>query len=119
MKGRPHPEVFLPRLGDSPMLTPLLLTLTLAGPPADTAATAKKELPARKELFAGEDWYRNQEGKEQDFVGVLERADRGGRVGFGRFNPYRLKMEGDVREVYVGGKPEILTGYVGRKVKLT
>ena len=81
-----------------------------------------KEPPAKKELFAKEDWYKGQPGKEQDFVGVLRYAPRGkGAVGFGRFNPFRLEFEGKngFREVYVGGKEDLLKDYVGRRVKLT
>jgi hypothetical protein len=99
-------------------------------------------LPARKVLFAQEEWYRTQPGKEQDFVGVLEKVKGAGGIGFGRFNPYRLVMtvvekrkvkeivDGRVvekevteqkkvtREVHVGGKPELLAEYVGKRVKL-
>ena len=96
------------------MFTSLLVTLALG-----SAAAVDKAAPAAKELFAAEEWYKKQEGKEQDFVGTLEKVDRGGLVGFGRSNPYRLKMKGDVREVYVGGKPNLLAPYVGKTVKLT
>jgi hypothetical protein len=94
------------------MLSAVLLSLTVA-----VAEPQVKEPPAKLELFAAEDWYRGQKGKEEEFVGVLERV-KGGGVGFGRFNPYHLRMEKDVREVYVGGKPDLLAPYVGRKVKL-
>jgi hypothetical protein len=99
------------------MLAALVLTLAVgaAEPPA-------KEPAAKLELFAKEDWYKEQKGKEEDFVGVLEKVKRDG-VGFGRFNPYRLLMaDGDkksMREVYVGAKTDILDAYVGKKVKLT
>jgi hypothetical protein len=99
------------------MLATLVLTLAVgaAEPPA-------KEPAAKLELFAKEDWYKEQKGKEEDFVGVLEKVKRDG-VGFGRFNPYRFVMgEGDkkgVCEVYVGAKTDILDAYVGKKVKLT
>jgi hypothetical protein len=94
------------------MLSVMLLSLTVA-----VAEQPVKEPPAKLELFAAEDWYRGQKGKEEEFVGVLERVKEGG-VGFGRFNPYRLRMEKEVREVYVGGKTEVLAPYVGKKVKL-
>ena len=71
------------------------------------------------ELFGKEAWYKEQAGKEQDFVGVLKKSDRKGGIGFGRFNPYSLEMEKDKREVYVGGKPDILKPYVGLRVKIT
>src|SRR5262249_36120052 len=92
--------------------------------PATPPGGQKEQARLKKELFAGEDWYKSQKGEEQTFVGVLQRVDRGkGVVGFGRFNPYRLVMEDkgkkDVREVYVGGKMEILAPYVGKRVKLT
>jgi hypothetical protein len=100
----------------------LLLLGLLAG--AAVAAEEKKDdPPAKKELFAKEDWYKGQQGKEQDFVGVLQKEKGGGDIGFGRFNPYRLEMTIDgkkaVREVYIGGKPELIAAYVGKKVKLT
>lgn len=100
----------------------LLLTASLSsvccGAVGDPPA---KNAPAKLELFAKEDWYRGQEGKEQDFVGVLRQIKRAkGVVGFGRFNPYRLEMAGNkIREVYVGGKPALLAPYAGKKVKLT
>jgi hypothetical protein len=78
-----------------------------------------KEPPAKLDLFGKEDWYQKQEGKEQEFVGTLDRLVRKGEVGVGRFNPYRLKMDKDTREVYVGGKLEVLLPYVGKRVKLT
>jgi hypothetical protein len=100
------------------MLAALLLALAgaVAEPPA-------KEPAAKLELFAKEDWYKEQKGKEEDFVGVLEKVKGGGDFGFGRFNPYRLVMaDGDkktVREVYVGAKTDLLDAYVGKKIKLT
>lgn len=72
------------------------------------------------DLFAKEPWYKSQKEKEQDFVGVLKKTERkGGVVGFGRFNPYRLEMAKETREVYVGGKPAILAPFVGKKVRIT
>ncbi len=80
--------------------------------------------PKKKELFAGEKWYKSQPGKEEPFVGVLKHVQRAGQFGFGRFNPYRLviKKAGkkiDIREVYIGGKQKLLAPYVGKKVRLT
>lgn len=83
---------------------------------------ADAEPAAKKELFAREDWYKNEKGKEQDFVGVLKYAPRAkGVVGFGRFNPYKLEFtaEKGSREVYVGGKEDILKEYANKKVKIT
>jgi len=80
------------------------------------------EGPEPVELFAAEAWYKDQAGKEQDFTGLVVELARNGRVGFGRNNPYRLLIEGDkrdLREVYVGGKPDALRAFVGKKVKLT
>ncbi len=102
------------------MLTLVMTVLTgLPGAQAGQGQAAQK-----KELFANESWYRDQKGEERGFVGVLRRVDRGkGIVGFGRFNPYRLEMaekgKKDVREVYVGGKTELLAPYVGKRVRLT
>jgi hypothetical protein len=95
------------------MLSTLLLTLSVG-----VAPEQPKEPPAKMELFAREGWYKEQKGDEKDFVGTLERV-KGPEIGFGRFNPYRLKMNRDTREVYVGGKPDVLAPYVGKTVKLT
>src|SRR5262245_54623772 len=99
------------------MLTALLLTFALDPPEG-------KEPPLKPELITKEEWYKSQPGKEQSFTGVLNKAERGkGVVGFGRFNPYTLVMESegkkDTREVYVGGKLDILAPYVGKRVTLT
>ncbi len=103
------------------MLTLVLTVLT--GLAAEQAQPKQEQTPLKKELFANEGWYKNQKGEEQAFVGVLRRIDRGKNVaGIGRFNPYRLEMDDkgkkDVREVYVGGKMELLAPYVGKRVKL-
>src|SRR5262245_36623897 len=83
----------------------------------------KDDPPARKELFAKEDFYLNTKAREEDFVGVLEKEKGGGGVGFNRFNPFRLVMtvggKKTVREVYVGGKPDLLDPYVGKTLKIT
>lgn len=96
------------------MLTATLLVFALgAGEPAG------RDKPApRLELFGKEDWYKSQKGKEQAFIGVLKKVDRGGDVGIGRFNPYRLEMAKETREVHVGGAPKMLAPYVGMKVKV-
>jgi lipoprotein NlpI len=104
------------------MLTPLLVVL--CGFACGGAIVAADDPPAKLELFAKEGWYKSQKGAEKDFVGVLHKMDKKkGVVGIGRFNPYYLVMEADgktaTREVYVGGKPDILTPYVGKKIKLT
>src|SRR5262245_51246623 len=102
--------------------TSLLWILSLPALPDDPAVGGAKEPPVKLELFAKESWYKEQEGKEQPFVGTLHKMDRKGKVGFGRFNPYTLVMETDgkktTREVYVGGKLDILDPYVGKKIKL-
>ncbi len=107
------------------MWTVFLVALAIGAPTKPEPATKEKEdPPAKLELFGGEDWYKGQPGKEEEFVGLLEGSRRaGGKApGFGRFNPYRLVMGGEgkksVREVYNGGKPELLAPYVGQKVKL-
>jgi hypothetical protein len=99
------------------MLTALLLTFAIDPPEG-------KEPPLKLELFAKEDWYKSQAGKEQSFTGVLRKVERGkGVAGFGRFNPYTLDIdtEGErhTRAVYVGGKLDILAPYVGKRVTLT
>ena len=98
----------------SALLVAVLLVSCAAFPDPDAHP------PARRELFAAEPWYKGMEGKEQTFIGTLSRVDRGKDVvGFGRFNPYRLKLaDGQVREVHVGGRPELLAPYAGRRVRL-
>ena len=74
------------------------------------------EEPEPVALFAAEDWYKNQAGKEQEFTGILIELRREGRAGFGRYNAYRLILEGDkreMREVYVGSKPDLLRDEIG------
>src|SRR5436190_18672153 len=91
-----------------------------------TTALFLATLPAQQgdgemvELFAKEEWYKNTKGEVQNFVGILRKSERGkGIVGFGRTNPFRLEMDGNkIREVYVGGKPNLLDPYIGKKVKL-
>jgi hypothetical protein len=84
----------------------------------------KSAPPARKEIFAKEDWYKSQSGAEKAFVGILRKLERkGDTVGFGRFNPYRLAIQAkgkqdDIREVYVGASLQALAPYVGKRVKL-
>ena len=81
-------------------------------------ALAEKSAPKKKlTLFAGEAWYKKQAGKVQTFEGVLTRVKRGGAVGFGRFNPYRLRMDNGIREVYMGGR-KTLEPYVGKRIRL-
>lgn len=100
----------------------LAALLTLSETLSPQAAPAPQKAPRRVELFGKEGWYKSQPGKEQEFVGTLEKAPRQGGIGFGRFNPYRLTMKkGDrteVREVYVGGKPQLLAPQAGKKVKI-
>lgn len=106
------------------MLATLTAALLLAAPPAAAPLADKDAAPTKAELFAGENWYKEQKGDEQDFVGVLSRtADAPkDKVGFGRTTPYRLTMNDKgkqtVREVYAGAHPELLAPYVGRKVRL-
>lgn len=82
---------------------------------------ADKDEPAGKELFAKEDWYKDQAGKEEEFTGELSKEKAGG-IGFGRFNPYRLTVKDGKRvsvfEVYVGGKTTILDDFVGKRVTI-
>jgi hypothetical protein len=78
----------------------------------------KVVLPAEKELFAKESWYKDRPEKEQEFAGVLKRVQRKGDFGFARFNPFRLEMKDSAREVHVGDHKEVLLPYVGQRLKL-
>jgi hypothetical protein len=122
------------------MLAMLILTVATAAPTVQQ--DTKKDPPPRLELFAKEDWYQKQEAKQQEFVGVLKKVEMPKGVGFNRFNPYKLTTivyvkvavqievggklvteyrevaEQHEREVYVGGKNDILDAYVGKTVKL-
>ena len=76
-----------------------------------------------KQLFADEDWYKGQHGKEQSFEGILKYKPRDkGALSFGRYNPFVLHMivasKPTFREVYVGGKEELLRPYAGKAVRL-
>jgi hypothetical protein len=73
---------------------------------------------AALELFAREDFYKNLPSQEQTFVGKLTRVEKEGQVGFGRFNPYRLVMKDDTREVYVGARGNVLLPFVGKQVRI-
>src|SRR5262249_22922181 len=75
--------------------------------------------PRRVELFAAEAWYRNEDAREQEFVGLLTRFARPA-TGSNRYNPYRLLLDGkkEIREVHVADKVEILAAYVGRRVRI-
>jgi hypothetical protein len=88
-----------------------------------TVRTAKEEVPAKKELFAKEKWYADQNGKEEDFVGVLERVTEPESKTLQRHRPYRLVMTVDkqkvIRDIYVGAEKGILDAYVGKTVKMT
>jgi len=93
------------------MFVPLTIAMLL-GTPGDG-----------KELFAAEEFYKGQDGKEQVFEGVLKYKPRGdGVVGFGRYNPFTLTMTTDgkksIREVYVGGKDELLKPYADKAVRI-
>lgn len=124
-----------------------ILVAFLAAAPAPEEKPKEAD-PAKKELFANEQWYKDQKGQEMEFVGVLSRQ-LGNGPGIGRFNPYRLtitetvpvevevvrdvvqngqvfkvlekrtvlEQRNVIREVYVGGKPDLLAPYVGKKVK--
>ena len=100
----------------------LLVSFSFAAPASVDPPVKEAEPTSKKELFAKEDFYKSQEGKEQDFVGILKYTPPAeGVIGFGRTNPYRLEFttEKGSREVYVGGKPELLKAVIGKKVKMT
>lgn len=93
----------------------MLQTLALVMAPMLVGAEpTEKKVP----LFATQKWYQNQKGKEQPFTGKLIRLKGGGGIGFGRFNPYRLVMKKDTREVYIGGRPQLLAPYIGKEVTI-
>jgi hypothetical protein len=135
-----------------------VLVLALCAPFAAVAPApeGKDNPPAKKELFAKEDWYKDQKGKEETFNGTLQKKKDAGGIGVvQRFNPYQLvatitvnapvtetvevaeNVNGVIvkktvvvtrlvpetrmtaRDVYVGGKNEILDGYIGKTVKIT
>jgi hypothetical protein len=117
--------------------------LALCVPFAAPAPDSKDDPAVKKELFAKEDWYKDQKGKEETFEGVVQKKKGGGIGIVQRFNPYQLittltverTVEQNVngviikkivtetrqvaRDVYVGSKTEILDAYVGKMVKLT
>src|SRR4051812_16096239 len=71
----------------------LMLTLLLASAVAATMTAYPDADPPARELFAAEPWYKGMSGKEEAFVGRLQRTDQAkGVVGFGRNNAYRLVM---------------------------
>src|SRR5262249_30185114 len=102
------------------MYAVLLLTVLAHTPAAAPAQPKKDAQPMKKELFAREEFYKNENAREEDFIGILEKVKGGGGIGFQRFNPYRLVMTVDgkksVREVYVGGKMDLLDEFVGKTV---
>ncbi len=100
----------------------LTFTLSLLILPVSQIPAAKVKIN-KKPIFATAAWYKNKKGKEEEFVGILSKVNRGkGVVGSGRFNPYRLSMKSgkklDQREVYIGDKGILLDPYLGKKVKL-
>src|SRR5437879_11099543 len=90
------------------MLATLLLTALSLAPAAQDKKTEPKSPTAKVDLFAAEDFYKKQAGKEQEFTGQLARVQRDKNVaGFGRFNPHRLIVIVHVEvtvEVEQGGK---------------
>ena len=69
----------------------LVLSFCALGAAAAPAPADKDEAPAKKELFAKEDWYKDQKEKEQTFSGTLQKKKDGGGIGIvQRFNPYQL-----------------------------
>jgi hypothetical protein len=69
----------------------LVLSICTLSAAAAPAPTDKEEPPAKKELFAKEDWYKDQKEKEGTFSGVLQKKKDGGGIGIvQRFNPYQL-----------------------------
>ena len=125
------------------MLTTLMLTLLTGLTGAQAPPIGEKQDPPKKvEIFAAEDFYKQEKAKEQEFVGQIQRADKGGKAGFGRFNPYRLMVityqdvtketivngkvvretvkvpYATVYEIYIAGKGELLEPFLGKEVKV-
>jgi hypothetical protein len=74
------------------------------------------EPPAAKEVFAKEKWYKDTGKAEQTFEGVLHKVESPMATS-GRWNPVRLAIsKKDTREVYLGGKTDILDAYLGSQV---
>jgi hypothetical protein len=123
----------------------LVLAVCVSVTAAAPAPADKDEPPAKKELFAKENWYKDQKGDEVTIAGVLQKLKGDGGVGaVQRFNPYyltyterqtvtvsvpvgggkfvpetRIVEAKKERDIYVGGKNDILDGYVGKKVQFT
>lgn len=86
---------------------------------ATVAGIAQDRKGDKVRIFAGEAFYKDQPGKETEWVGILRKIERGeGVVGIGRFNPFWLDMGKDRREVYSGSMGKLLDPYVGKKVRL-
>ena len=103
------------------MWTSLLLSVgCITGVPLPEGAKKEDPKVLVVELFAKEQFYKEEESKEAEFDGILmKREGKGGpKIGIGRNNPIYLQMEKDSREVYLGGQPQKLDPYVGRKVKI-
>jgi hypothetical protein len=123
----------------------LIVTVCVSMAAAAPAPADKDEPPAKKELFAKEGWYKDQKGDEVTVAGVLQKRKGDGGIGtVQRFNPYYLtstetqtvtvsvpigggKFVPETRrvelkkecDIYVGGKNDILDGYIGKKVQFT
>jgi hypothetical protein len=99
------------------LCTVSLILGSLIAPPGDEVA--RVALKDKVELFAAEDWYKSQAGKEEWFEGTLQHFPLPeGTATIGRYNAYRLKMDKDTREVYVGAQGKLLLPYVNKQIKL-
>jgi hypothetical protein len=111
-------------------------------PPPANVPVQQKDAPKAVEVFAKEEFYQKEKGKEDTFTGTIQRAEKAG-PGFGRNNPYRLTVitykevtvervvNGKVEkttekvplasnyELYVAGKGELLEPFIGKQVKVT
>jgi hypothetical protein len=84
-------------------------------------SSARPEEPAKKlELFAAEDWYKNESAKEVEFTGTLRFKDRQPGPN-DRVLPFYLEMKDKTRFVYVVKKEDIkrLKPYVDKHVQIT
>jgi hypothetical protein len=119
----------------------LILALCTPFAVAAPAPDVKDDPPAKKALFAKEDWYKDQKAKEETFEGVIQRKKVDG-VEL-RAHPYQLiqtvtvnaVVEQNVggvitkkivtetrmlaRDIYVPGKADLLDGYLGKMVRIT
>jgi hypothetical protein len=102
------------------MIIALALLTTLAQTPVIPTDSA----PVVRPLFAMEKWYQDAKGEEKIFEGVLEINRGDGLIGLPpRFSSFRLISLEDGqpirRPIHTSGKDQLLSPFIGHKVKLT